>query len=96
MAFTKQLIFDAITIRSTGHFEIRMAAVVYEDGIEIAKNYQRRVVTPGDDVTAEPQKIKQLASFIWTQAMIDAARITAFPTNPAPEVGQQAPIDPQQ
>ncbi|PSH64650.1 hypothetical protein [Phyllobacterium sophorae] len=74
MAYTKQTTFDAITIRATGHFEIRMANIVYEDGVEIAKNYHRRVITPGDDITNETQKIKSLASLIWTQAMIDAAQ----------------------
>lgn len=74
MALTKNTIFDAITIRDTGHFEIRMANIYLDDGVEVARNYSRRVITPGDSVTNEPQKIKQLATFIWTQAMIDAAR----------------------
>lgn len=72
MAFTKQSYFDAITIRNTGEFEIRMANVVEEDGVEIAKNYHRRVITPADDVTAEPLKIRQLANLLWTPAMITA------------------------
>lgn len=74
MAFTKQTTFDAITIRDTGHLEIRIANLVMEDGVEIAKNYHRRVITPGDDVTNEPQKIKALANLIWTPAMIAAAQ----------------------
>lgn len=74
MAFTKQTTFDAITIRDTGHFEIRLANLVLEDGVEIAKKYHRRVITPGDDITNEPQKIKALANLIWTPAMIEAAQ----------------------
>jgi hypothetical protein len=49
-----------------------MANVYTEDGVEVGTKYSRRVITPGDDVTNEPQKIKSLAQLIWTQAMIDA------------------------
>jgi len=63
MAFTKSTIFDAVTIRSTGHVEIRMAKLVLEDGEEIARNYDRRVISPTDDITNEPTKIKQICTF---------------------------------
>lgn len=74
MALSKQTIFDAITIRSTGHIEIRMATVVTDDGEEMGRKFHRRLITPGDDVTGEPQKIQQLTQLFWTQAMITAAQ----------------------
>lgn len=74
MAFSKQTIFDAITIRSTGHLEIRMAVIVMEDTEEVARKFQRRIITPGDNISSEPAKIQQIANLIWTPGMIAAAQ----------------------
>lgn len=74
MAFSKQTIFDAITIRATGHLEVRMAVIVLEDAEEVARKFHRRIITPGDNISTEPAKIQQIANLIWTPAMIQAAQ----------------------
>jgi hypothetical protein len=46
MALSKQTIYDAVTIRPTGHVEIRM----------------KIIIEPTDDITGEPLKIRQICN----------------------------------
>ena len=63
MALTKQNIVDAITLRDTGHVEIRTSLVVFDDdGSEILRKYSRRTISPEDDITGEPLKIRQICN----------------------------------
>jgi hypothetical protein len=34
--------------------QVRTATIIAEDGVELSRNFHRRVVTPGDDFLAEP------------------------------------------
>lgn len=61
MAISKQTIFDALTIRSDGNVEIRMATIVLDDdGSELGRRFHRRVIGPQDDISGEPQKIQRI------------------------------------
>ena len=52
--------------------QIRTTTVVEEDGVELARNYHRHVVHPGDDVTNEPQEVQDIAAALWTADVISA------------------------
>ncbi|HMF66060.1 MAG TPA: hypothetical protein VK602_00445, partial [Phyllobacterium sp.] len=54
-----------VTVLSTGHLEVRRADIVLRDGVEVSRTYHRHVVTPGDDVSGEPEIVQQLAATIW-------------------------------
>ncbi len=57
MALTKTTINDKIEVINHGDWssvQVRTATVISEDGVEISRNFHRRVVTPGDDFLAEP------------------------------------------
>jgi hypothetical protein len=64
MAITKQTILDAITIRASGHVEIRVSVrVLDDDGVTIlGERYQRRVIAPEDDISAESQRIQKICN----------------------------------
>lgn len=62
-----------VTMKSSGHLEVRRSDVVFKDGIEIARTYHRHVVAPGDDVSEEVQLVKDLAA-LWTPELIEAAK----------------------
>lgn len=62
MAITKETVYDAVTIRATGHVEIRMATVYSEDGEELTRKFFRRVIEPTDNITNEPLKIRQICA----------------------------------
>jgi hypothetical protein len=61
MAITKTATIDAITIRPTGHVEIRTKITALDDdGSEIGSRYVRRMIAPADDISGEPQKIQRI------------------------------------
>ena len=83
MAITKTIVDDKIEIVSDyKHLQIRTATVIKEDGVELSRNYHRRVLHCGNltvdkvwndtDVSSESTEIKSIASAVWTQSVKDA------------------------
>ena len=66
----KQVVLDRIAILRDGHVQIRRADLYIEDGIEVAKNYHRHVLSPGDDTTNEDERVKRVAQAVWTPKVI--------------------------
>jgi hypothetical protein len=58
MALTKETKNDKIEVLqvAAGYpvIQVRTATIIAEDGVELSRNFHRRVVTPGDDFLAEP------------------------------------------
>ena len=68
MAITKKVEDDQIEI--IGEYkilQIRQITIIEEDGVEISRNFHRRVVHPGDDVSNETNEIKALANLLHTE-----------------------------
>lgn len=72
--FEERTVDDAITLRDTGHIEVRTATVVLRDGVEIARTYHRRVVAPGEDVDKDESTAVKTISALWTDRQIDEQR----------------------
>jgi len=70
MALTKEIIIDKISI--VGEYKklnIREAIIVYEDGVELAKSFHRRVIAsnyPSASLAAEDSEIQNIAATVWT------------------------------
>lgn len=71
MAITKRVEYKE-EILPNQVIQIRTATVVEEDGVELARNYHRHTVVPGDDVSGEIQEVQDIAAALWTQEVIDA------------------------
>ena len=78
MAITKRLEYKE-EILPNQVIQIRTTTVVEEDGVELARNYHRHVVHPGDDVTGEVQEVQDIANALWTAEVI-AAYQASLPT----------------
>ena len=63
--------------------QIRTTTVVEEDGVELARNHQRHVVVPGQDVTGEPQEVQDIAAALWTADVIAAYNASIADNDPA-------------
>ncbi len=61
MPLTERHVIDRITILEDGTMEIREAIIVLRDGLEIARSFHRRPVTPDDNVAGEHPRIRALA-----------------------------------
>jgi predicted O-methyltransferase YrrM len=73
MAITIEEIEDQIEITETGHVQVRCRKIVKDDGVVIASNVlSRKVISPGDDYSAESAKVQAICTAVHTQEVIDA------------------------
>ena len=71
MPISEKATIDKIEIFENGLFIIRRARVILDnDGSELIKVFSREPLEPGQDVTNQPNKIKQLIQIIWTAQVI--------------------------
>jgi hypothetical protein len=63
---------DRIEVLENGVIQVRQAQVITESGNEIARNFSRWVLSPGDDVSTQNPKVKAIATAIWTEAVVSA------------------------
>lgn len=75
MALSKELQHQ-ITVLPDGQLEVREATIIKENGVELSRSYHRKVIDVGDDVSAEPSLVKDIANGVHTPARV-AARVAA-------------------
>jgi hypothetical protein len=49
--------------------QLREATIIKEDGVEISRNFHRRVITPNCDTTAENSETQAICSVVHTSAI---------------------------
>jgi len=69
---TKQTVIDQITVNENGIILYREATKIIEDGVELTKTYHRSSLTPGQDLTGQPDKVIAIAQAAWTADVIAA------------------------
>ena len=84
MAFTEVKVIDNITVTENGIVLYREATRILKDGQQIAQTYHRTSLTPGQDLTGQPDNVKAIAQVAWTEAVITAyqAQVAAFQLAP--------------
>jgi len=70
--YTEQSVIDTINARDTGHIEIRTSNRVLKDGVIISTTYHRHVLSPGDDLTTQDERVAAIAVASWTPAVVAA------------------------
>jgi len=69
----KRTSIGAITVKPSGHLEIRIDTQIYEDGQPLGMSmYHRYVLAPGDDLANQPEQIISVANAVWTPEVISA------------------------
>jgi hypothetical protein len=69
---TKQTVVDQITVTENGIVLYREATRLIEDGKELTKTYHRSSLTPGQDLTGQPEKVVAICNTAWTSEVIAA------------------------
>ena len=93
MALTKTLEEDKIEVISEyKNIHVRTATVIKEDGAELSRSFNRKVLNPGrldasdnwvdTDVSAESDEVKGIASTVWTQSVKDAFKAKLISEKP--------------
>ena len=72
MALTEESIDDLIETIENGSLQVRKARIISDNGVEISRTFHRHVVAPGDDVSGESQRVKDISAAVWTQEVIIA------------------------
>ena len=57
MALAKQTVVDQITVTENGTVLYREATRIMEDGVQLSQTYHRTSLTPGQDLTGQPEKV---------------------------------------
>jgi len=72
MSLTKQTIVDQITVTENGIVLYREAIRIIEDEKVLTQTYHRSSLTPGQDLTGQPEKVVAIAQAAWTPEVIAA------------------------
>ena len=68
----KVVVIDQIEVTEFGHVQVRQATKIMEDGKEIGKTYHRHVLSPGDSLEGQDEKVQAIARAVWTPEVIEA------------------------
>ena len=69
---TKQTVIDQITVTENGIILYREATRIIEDGKVLTQTYHRSSLTPGQDLTGQPEKVVAICNTAWTPEVIAA------------------------
>ena len=75
MALTEEVEIGSREVLPDGQIQVRTDTVIYRDGQEISRSYQRHVVAPGDNITKEDASVQRLATAEHTPAKISAYKL---------------------
>ena len=73
MSLTKETIIDKIEI--VGEFkavQIRTASIIKEDGTELSRSFDRKVISAGDDYSNEIAEVQAICTLVHTEAVVAA------------------------
>jgi hypothetical protein len=84
MALTEQKTIDRVEVVENGIVQVREVNRVLKDGGEIARNYHRWTLAPGQDVSDQAANVQAICQAAWTpeviaayQAQLEANRLGA-------------------
>ena len=73
MALTESIEYDKIEI--VGQYknvQVRKATVIKKDGVELTRSFERYVLNPDADISAEPAEVKAVCDAVWTDKVKEA------------------------
>ena len=85
MELTKEVVIDQITVTENGVVLYREATRIMEDGVQLTQTYHRSSLTPGQDLTGVPERVRTICEFDWT---ID--RVAAYEAQVAAQTPTQS------
>jgi hypothetical protein len=68
----KVVLVDRIEVVENGCVQVRTKTAIKEDGVEINSKFHRHVVAPGDNYSAEDDKVQAICATVHTAEVIAA------------------------
>jgi len=72
MTLASTTVIDKVEVLENGVVQVRQAQVITDSGNEIARNFSRWVLTPGEDVSTQDAKVKAICEAVWTSDVVSA------------------------
>lgn len=72
MALTKETVIDQITVTENGIVLYREATRILEDGVQLSQTFNRSSLTPGQDLTGQPEQVVAHCNVAWTPEVVAA------------------------
>ena len=72
MSLSETKIIDQITITENGTVLYREATRILKDGEQVAQTFHRTSLTPGQDLTDQPDNVVAICNVVWTSDVITA------------------------
>ena len=73
MALSESIEYDKIEV--VGPYkavQVRKATVITKDGVELTRSFERYVLHPDSDISAEPAEVSAICNAVWTDAVKEA------------------------
>ena len=70
MALAESIEYDKIEV--VGQYkavQVRKATVIKKDGTELTRSFERYVLHPDSDISAEPAEVQAVCNAVWTDAI---------------------------
>jgi hypothetical protein len=83
MALEKIIVIDQIEVVENGTVQVRTATKIMDDGEEINRTFHRHVVVPGDDYSAEDDRVQAVCAAVHTPEIIAAYQAAQEAAKPA-------------
>jgi hypothetical protein len=81
--FEKQTVVDRIEVLADQTVAVRYVVTVTENGQPFAENIKGNYFKPGDNYSAESDKVKAICDMVHTSEVIEAYRLAQIPKIPA-------------
>jgi len=84
MALSESIEYDKIEI--VGQYkavQVRKATVIKKDDKELTRSFERYVLNPDSDISAEPAEVQAVCNAVWTDAVKEAWKTYQESSSPA-------------
>ena len=84
MALSESIEYDKVEV--VGQYkavQVRKASVIKKDGTELTRSFERYVLNPDSDISAEPAEVTAICNAVWTQEVKDAWKTYQASRSPA-------------
>ena len=72
MSLEKNVSVDRVEVLANGCVQVRTLTVILDNGVQVGGSFHRHVIAPGDDFSAEEQRVKDICSVAHTADVVAA------------------------
>ena len=83
MALEKQTVVGGLTVNENGSLGVREDTVITDDGVEVSRNFHRKVLQPGSSLDGEDARVVSVANAVWTDEVVAAYQAAQSAAAPA-------------